>query len=316
MDRIKKKYLIFAAGTILAVLSGCTNRSQEPVKRTFPTVTVPSIYANPTARAEYLTMHYWDRFNFTDTAYVGSAANVTEQAIADYLSILPYASYQIICQGLAHLMEEAEKSEALYAFFSSRLEHFLFDLNSPLRNDEFFIPVLEQMVNSQALNEPRKTRPKLLLSQLQKNRPSTQAANIHYALASGAKSSLYDVKSDFILLLFHNLDCGNCKELTAQINNSPVIAEMQKRKRLTVLSIYPGQDLEAWKKHLTEMPSAWINGYDRDAEIYGQELYALRIIPTLYLMDKNHRILMKDVPFNYVEYYINNILNPPSQAQQ
>jgi hypothetical protein len=279
-------------------------------------VTVPTVYTDPAARAEYLVMHYWDLFNFTDTAGVGSAAGVTEQALANYLSILPYTSYQVICRGLTRVMEEAEKHEAMYAFISTHMERYLFDLNSPLRNEEFFIPVLEQMVASKMLNEPRKARPRQLLSLLQKNRPSTQAANIRYALASDVKSSLHDLKTDFTLILFHNLDCGSCRELMNQIKNSQTITEMQKRRRLTVLSIYPGQDVDAWKKYLPEMPASWINGYDYDGEIYGQELYVLRIIPTLYLIDKNHQVLMKDVSFNYVEYFMNNILNPPTQSNK
>ncbi|MDR3261357.1 MAG: DUF5106 domain-containing protein [Tannerella sp.] len=317
MPQKKKKYRIFiGCGLIgLITLSGCANKSREQATtRTFPMATVPTVYTDPRARAEYLTMHYWDHFDFNDTAYVGSAAQITEQAIVDYISVLPYASYPVICNGIKHLMDEAEKNEAMYAFFSSQMEHYLFELNSTLRNDELYIPVLEHMASSNTLNEPRKTRPKALLEQLQKNRPDTQAADIHYTLASGAKSSLHDVKAEFILILFHNLDCGNCKELTKQIDASPVIKEMQKRKRLTILAIYPGQDPEAWKKHLAEMPASWINAYDHDAEIHTQEVYALRIIPTLYLVDRNHRVLMKDAPFNYVEYYLNNILKPQTST--
>ncbi|MDR3268833.1 MAG: DUF5106 domain-containing protein [Tannerella sp.] len=316
MDRKKKTYPIWGGWILssLLALSGCANKSQEQTPRTFPMATVPAVYTDPLARAEYLTMHYWDHFNFDDTAYVGSAARITEQAIVDYISVLPYASYPAIINGIKHLMDEAEKNEAMYAFFSSQMEHYLYDVNSSLRNDDFFVPVLEHMVASKTLNEPRKTRPELLLSQLRKNRTNTPAANLHYTTASGARSSLHDLKSDYILMMFHNLNCGNCKELTAQIEASPAIKEMQKRKRLTILAIYPGQDLEAWRNHLAEMPASWINAYDHEEAIYAQELYVLRIMPTLYLIDKNYQVIMKDAALNYVEYFLNSILNPPANT--
>jgi hypothetical protein len=314
MIRNTKEFLILTGWLALAAISGCTDRPKEQAKRTFPAVTVPSVYANSAERAEFLTTHYWDRFDFADTAYLGSAVQVTEQALVDYITILPYASYPVIAGSLKQLMNSAEQSEPMYAFFSSKLEQYLFDLNSPLRNDEFFIPVLEQMINSETLIEQRKARPKLLLPQLQKNRPGTKAANLRYTTLSGARTSLHDLKADFILILFHNLDCGNCKELTAQIEASPVILEMQKQKRLTVLAFYPGQDAEAWKKHASESPSTWTNGYDREGEIYGQELYALRIIPTLYLLDRNHHIIMKDAPLNFVHAYLNSILTAQNQT--
>jgi hypothetical protein len=261
-------------------------------------------------------MHYWDKFDFNDTAYVGSAAQVTEQAIADYIGILPYSSYPVICNGIKQLMDKAEQNEAMYAFFYSRMEQYLFDLNSPLRNDEFYIPVLEQMVGSKTLNEPRKARPRQMLEQLNKNRPGMKAANIHYTSASGLRSSLYDLKADILLILFHNLDCGNCKQLIEQIEASSVIKDMQKRKRLTILTLYPGQDADAWKKHLVTMPSSWINGYDREAEIYGQDMYALRIIPTLYVLDENHKVIMKDAPFRFVESYLNSLLTAQNHTNR
>jgi hypothetical protein len=318
MIQKKSVYLILAGCTLsgLVALSGCVNKSQEQKTLTFPAVTVPAIYTDPLARAEYLTMHYWDHFDFNDTACVGSAAQMTEQAVVDYLSVLPYASYPVIINGIKHVMDEAEKNEAMYAFFSSQMEHYLYDQQSSLRNDDFFVPVLEHMVASKTLIEPRKTRPELILSQVRKNRTNTQATNIHYTTASGIRSSLYDLKTDYILMMFHNLDCGNCKALTAQIEASQTIKEMQKRKRLTILAIYPGQDLDAWKKHLAEMPVSWINAYDHEEAIYSQELYVLRIIPTLYLIDKNYRVIMKDAAFNYVEYFLNSIINPSTSVNK
>ncbi|MDR1746090.1 MAG: DUF5106 domain-containing protein [Tannerella sp.] len=317
MTFLKKGRLWVMSGYLLsamAVISGCTDKPQESAKRTFPFVTVPTVYADAVARAEYLAIHYWDNFDFSDTAYVNSASAITEQAIVDYITVLPYASYNVIVAGVKHLMDQAEKHPAMYAYFSSKMESYLFDVNSQLRNDEFYIPVLEHLVASDSLNEPRKMRPTMLLAALQKNRPGSQATDIHFTTESGRKASLYDFQTDYTLLMFHNLDCGNCKEMTAQIDASDVVKEMLKQRKLSIVAIYPGQDIEAWRKHLSEMPKTWTNGYDHDAEIGKTETYVLRIIPTLYVLDKNHKIVMKDAPFNYVEFYFNNILNPQTQV--
>ena len=295
-------------------LAGCSGSQQQAEQRTFPAATVPAIYNDPRVRAEYLAMHYWERFDFGDTVNIGSATIVTEQALADYLSVLPYTAYNVAYEGIQHTLSMAERHPATYAFFTSMLERYLFDLNSQLRNDEYFIPVLEHMLTSTVLDDYHKMRPNAILVELQKNRPGTPAANIRYLTPSGAKDSLSRIATEFTLVMFHNLDCGNCRELAAAIDASAVIKDLLGRKLLTVLAIYHGDDLEGWKKHVPQMPRTWIHGYEYGKDIAQNATYALRIIPTLYLLRNDRTVIMRDAAFDYVEYYFNSILNPPTNA--
>jgi len=294
----------------VAMLTGCVNKSGLPAKRTFPVVTVPLMYTSQQAQAEFLTMHYWDQFDFTDTAWVGSAETVTEQALVNYLSIMPYASYGVVCKGIQNLLDKADMNIAMYAFFYSKMEYYLSNPNSTLRNEELYIPVLEHMVNSNSLDAYRKVRPNTILPLLQKNRPGTRATNIHYTRPSGVKDSLSNMKSDYVLVVFYDFDCEDCNVLKQLINESEIVTEMLKQKKLAILAIYPGANMEGWKKSSPQIPTAWINGYDHDEEIGRLGTYILQSIPTLYLLDKNLTVIMKDPPFTYVESYLNGVLNP------
>ena len=294
---------------VFAVLIGCTNRPQAPEKRTFPFVNVPTIYTAQQAQAEYLVTHFWDKFDFTDTVWVGSAENVTEQALVEYLSVLPYASYDVICKGMQRLLDQADKNQAMYAFFYSRLEDYFANPNSTFRNEEYYIPLLEHMVASNSLDEQRKVRPKTILPLLDRNRPGTQATNIHFTRVSGAKDELTNVKSDYILVVFYDFDCEDCNVLKKIIEESAVIKEMQKQRKLAILAIYPGANMEGWKRSSPQIPASWINGYDHNEEIGKESTYLLRSIPTLFLLNREYMVIMKEPPFEYVEYYFNNILN-------
>ena len=310
---IREKHVLCVLFGLIIVITmiGCTNRPKEPARRTFPMVTVPTIYTDQQAQADFLVMHYWDQFDFTDTAWIGSAEPVTEQALTNYLSILPYTAYPVICAGIENLLNKADKNQAMYAFFYSKMEFYLSNPNSTLRNDELYIPVLEHMVASNSLDQPRKERPIAILQMLQKNRPGTQAAEIHYTKASGVKDSLSNLNADYILVVFYDFDCEDCNELKALIQGSQVIKEMQNQKKLAILAIYPGANMEGWSKSSAQVPASWINGYDHSEEIGREGTYILRSIPTMYFLDKNHIVIMKEPPFNYVEYYLNSILNPP-----
>lgn len=314
MNRIKKCIIPTVCGLVnILLLIGCSNKSQQPVARTFPAIDVPVIYTDPQTRAEYLAMHFWDKFDFNDTAYVESSTLISEQAIVDYISALPYASYNVIYKGIKHTLDQASQNKAMYIYFYTVMSHYLFDnMDSPLRNYEFYIPVLEHMLESEHLDERRKARPRVLLGQLQKNRPGQQATEIHYTTFAGAKKTLSDVQTDYTIVMFHSLDCDFCKDLMAVMNASEIISTMISQKKLTVLAIYPGSELDEWREYQKGIPASWIKGYDHDLEIEGKETYAMWSIPALYLIDKDRMVIMKESPFNYIEFYLGNILNPPA----
>jgi hypothetical protein len=43
-------------------------------------------------------------------------------------------------------------------------------------------------------------------------------------------------------------------------------------------------------------PEEWYNGFDPDFAIRNETLYNVRAIPSLYLLDKDKTVLLKDAP--------------------
>ena len=94
--------------------------------------------------------------------------------------------------------------------------------------------------------------------------------------------------------------CCRKGKLTA----SPIINDLQQKGQLKILALYPDEDLKAYRQHLPKMPAAWINAYDKGTAIKTKELYDLKAIPTLYLLDKDKTVLLKDAPFETLETYL------------
>lgn len=44
--------------------------------------------------------------------------------------------------------------------------------------------------------------------------------------------------------------------------------------------------------------------YDSTVSLKNDEIYDLKAIPTLYLLDKDKKVVLKDVTFNQVENYL------------
>ena len=74
--------------------------------------------------------------------------------------------------------------------------------------------------------------------------------------------------------------------------------------QIAVLNIYIDEDIQGWLDYMPIYPESWYSGYDSEHMVRGDELYNVRAIPSLYLLDENKTVLLKDVP---VERLINNL---------
>mgnify|MGYP003397044631 FL=1 len=122
---------------------------------------------------------------------------------------------------------------------------------------------------------------------------------------NGRKATMHSIESDYLIVMLNNPGCPMCREITEQIEASPMLNELQELGRLKILAIYPDTDIEAWRDYQPNMPKRWISGYDADLVISRERLYNLRAIPALYLLDSEKRVMVKDgTDVGHIEYMI------------
>ena len=264
---------------------------------------VPPMLTSPEQRADFLVKHYWDNINFADTNYVHHP-EVTEQAWADYCDLLNHVPLKIAQQAMRAAIKKTNTSQKMFKYFTDLADKYLYDPNSPMRNEEYYIPVLEEMIVSPNLEKAEKIRPQARLDLAQKNRLGTKALNFEYTLANGTQGNMYQLHADYILLFFSNPGCPACSQTIEDIKNAPIIEQLIQNKKLILLSIYPDEDLDEWHKHMKDFPKDWINAYDKKFVIKEKQLYDIKAIPTLYLLDKNKVVLLKDATATNIEQYL------------
>ncbi len=250
------------------------------------------------ARLDYVVEHFWDNLDMTDNGYVDNR-NV-EQGLVDYLMALRnLPSLDAIHKAVGGFMKklEAKASPEMYDYFLEIFEKYLYDPNSPYRSEEAYIPVLEAVVANPGLEDIEKVRPRSQLSMALKNRVNEKALDFSYTTEQGRQSSLYGTKADHLLLFFYNLGCPACKDTRLgliELFKEPFMAELLASGRMKVLAIYPFADMTDWDEYKDEIPSDWINAYDPRNMIEKNELYDLKAIPSLYLLDKDKKVEIKD----------------------
>lgn len=271
--------------------------------RTFEYIKVPDSLTSPQARAEYVTEHFWDNYDFADTTLL-KLPQVSEQGFADYISILNSVEPDMGRKSIGLFLEKASAVPAARDYFLSLAEKYLYDPNSPARNEELYICAVESYLADKRVPEMSRLRPEAQLETLLKNREGTPAADFKYEAIGGAKGSLYGIKTPYTLVYFNNPECENCHITTSRMKNSPTLNEMIRDKQLTILSIYPDGQVEMWREHAADFPSNWVVAYDKGRTIDAGRLYDLRAIPSLYLLDKDKKVLMKDADLWHAEAYL------------
>lgn len=275
--------------------------------KAFTLPAIPEMLNTPSLRADYLVKHYWDNFDFKDTASI-HAPEVVEQYFVDYITTFPYSSYSQVATALHSFLARTEKESdrRLHNQFIALFEKYLFDPNSPYRNDEYYIPVAEYISTSGQTAESDRLRASFRLQLLKKNRPGETASDFVYTRSDGKTGRMHHTKSDYTLLLFYNPDCHTCEEIIKTLTHATSINYLIDKGSLRILAIYPDEDIPAWERHLSHIPPAWINGYDRDSKIKNNALYDLKAIPSLYLLDRDKRVLLKDAEVDIIVNYLRN----------
>ena len=239
---------------------------------------------------------YWDGFEFECGERVIEYDTVSVmQAFADYVAYINVGMEPMQCDSLLRgLMHRAEASRPMLDFFAYVTEGVLHDPNSPMRNDELYIPILEVLVESPLYDEYDRIVPIYDLELARQNRIGNVANDIVYTLANGKTGRLHSIDSDYVIVMFSNPGCPMCREIIEEITSSPLINEMMENDLVEVLAIYPDEDLVAWRDHIGDIPPSWINGYDLGMKITEARSYNLQAIPSLYLLDNEKRVIIKD----------------------
>lgn len=284
--------LVSAACGRRTAATGDESAAATDTQRTFPVVRVPEMLPAED-RPAYLAEHYWDRFDFRDTTFC-NLPDITEQAYANFLDVLRYVDLATAQSAVGVMMRAAEADSTMFDYFISLGDKYLYDPNSPFRNDELYIPVLETVIASPLLDEVEKIRPRSQLSMALKNRIGQPANDIVYTLFDGRQGRLYGIEADYLLLFINNPDCPACKAIREEICASPMLSEMIEKGTMKVLAVYPDEDITAWLNYRHNMPSTWINAYDKQLRMRDDELYDLKAIPSLYLLDRDKRVILKD----------------------
>lgn len=306
---MNKRFVFLALSSLL--LLGCGPRggksAPSPATRDFPQVEIPSLYTDPSEQAAFVTLHFWDRFTDTLQVYAcdsltvnGVALEAVESRMGLFATLLEGVPLDEGGKAVSRLYERIDAFERKYPDSNvfeqlCRLTaHYLYDPNSPVRNEDLYLSFVERLGASDLIDNGYRMGYEWDARMCRLNRVGTPATDFSFTDTEGRVRTLYGVKAEYTVLIFGNPGCNACQEIMAEMSSSPEISALTASGRLKVVDVYIDQDVEDWKAHVDEYPASWINGYDHLYQIRTNLLYNVRGIPSVYLLDADKTVLMKD----------------------
>lgn len=323
-----KRILIISAMAL--ALCSCGGRGKAPAQeaaayRQIKPLQIPAIYSEPDEKLEYLALHYWDNFlsegGATDSvAILGVRKEDVEQKLADFIGTLEYVPMEkaqhavsILFGGIEKRQAQEDTSSLFYLRFTELVAKYLYDPNSPLRNEDFFLPFVRGLASSPFTDDNRRPGYEYQARMCSINQYGHKVPDFRFKDARGRKHHLYEVDSRYTMLFFSNPGCTSCKGIIDEVMSRPYIEPFIKDKVLTVVNIYIDQEIDKWLEYEPNYPRCWLTGYDYTYSIREDQTYDVRAIPSLYLLDNDLRVILKDAPTEKVLKYLDNIASTQPQ---
>ena len=310
------KYLEAICVTLsLILLTGCgvkesDTSAQNPAEHQLQTVeefsdeellmpVIPDSIEDPSERARFASLHFWDDLDFTDTISTSNRA-LMEQNFVNFITILSLSDERTQEEAVNLLMGKAKINQKALDMLTSIADDYLDNPNSPMRSEDLYIVFLRQRIEDINQNEAVRLRAEDRLEAVMKNRPGDIAADFEYIdRESKKKMSLFTtpVGSEGMFVVFYDPDCSHCKEILGSIRSDEKLNTLIAEGRVTVLAVDVKDDRNAWDESKNSMPSNWIVGFNSDG-IIDREAYSLPALPSVYVLSPDYRVIGKDVTVN------------------
>lgn len=258
-----------------------------------PLPSVPDSLRTPSARAAYISQHFWDVADFGDSVLMSDRVGL-EQAFADFLTVLSIAAPNERKVAVGTLMQKAALYEPAEKLFMNLAEKYLYEPDSPMASDEIYLLFLDEILDAPSLSEEYKLRPRAQRLTLQRTLPGQVAPDFGFLTREGREMALSDVRAGGeILLMFYDPDCSHCMETIERMTRDEALAAAIAGGSRTVVAVYSGDDKALWEATAHTLPVQWIVGYE-DGTVQDEDIYVIRTLPTLLRLSPERVILPAD----------------------
>lgn len=240
-------------------------------------IVIPQEYRD--SSKQYIVEHYFDNINFNDIRILNS--RLLKNKLDEYFdNIIADESVELTCKMIDKILIKVNDCHEVRDNILWNLYSRFFNPKD-LKHEKTFIYLVDNYFSkSDIVNLTENIRKEIInrANILRKITIGSIIPNLTFTDKNGNKISLEDIKSRDIVIIFHKTDCIQCHKAMR------VLSLIKKRNK----------DLEIINIDLTD-------------ETTNQDIinrYNIANVPTIYVLDKDKRIITKNIKAEEVEFYL------------
>lgn len=306
-DSISKKITEYRTGIMAGQPTGLLATLLKAMREPDVPLNAAAAKADSQYTYHYFKKHYWDGVDFWDDRLARTP--FFESRIDKYYEQLVYPSPDSVIKELDWMLGYAQASEEMQKFLLLKfVNRYL--TQKYMWEDAVFVHLFEKYFSQKNYSWLTDKGRKMITDRaysLMSNIMGTPASEIELPDTSGKKISLYGVEGPYTVVTIYDPTCSHCKETLPKMDS----IYQAKWKGMGVKMFAMAKETDGKKSdwmdfiHKYNM-GGWVNVYySREAEqarisantpSYAQ-LYDVQSFPTLYLLDKDKRIIAKKLSY-------------------
>lgn len=275
----------------------------------FPYPTPPEALTTLSQRTNYLVEHFWERCNLKSA--FSSRAKLAG-AFRDYVSFMPYASADTVHESITRLIDQVRVDKNNLLTLGEIAESALYSDSAEVLSDELYIPFAAAVAANKKIPAASRARFEHQARVLANSQIGAIAPALPFETIDGNKTDLSKVESPYTLLFFNDPDCEDCTLVKARLAADFSTRQLIDRGILKIVSIYPDSPSDEWRESASRYPETWVVGASDEAD----DTFDMRNAPVMYFLDKDRKILAKNMVIDNVINAFNVINNAQNSQQQ
>ena len=264
------------------------------------------IYSNQRQMQMYVANHLYDNYAWEDDRMINTPIAVNKHK--QFANILYYLDYEAAEPYLRAALEAAHANDKVYFSFFDKMEEILGATKSIYRVEGLYIIMLKDALAYDKTDKVRKTRYEAELKHVDKNLDGSILPNFNLLMSNGDTTTLYDINSPYMLLYFQHPECPTCRQVRTTMKDYPMLNKAIEDGKIVVLTVYFEKSHSVFENYLkTEANPKWLHSWNYDNQIEKEELFYLVTIPYMFLVDKDKRVIKKDILYNEIEDYVKKL---------
>lgn len=276
-----------------------------------PDFEVPGDSENPDSikwimNYNYLRDHYFDDVEFSDDRLLRTP--ILYNRLVQYFDNILIQMPDSLIPQVDKIIEASRANEDVYQYVViTLLNHF--QRSTVMGLDEVYVHIAEKYYltgqtpwsDSTFLVELKKR-----VDKIKPNLIGRKAPDLKMETITGEWVDLYEVDAKYTILYFWEPNCGHCKKVTPVLYKD--IYQKYRDKGLEVFSVYIYDNHDEWEKYIDEHHYDWINAWDPKQLTYFRFYYDVYSTPTIYVLDKDKKIIAKRLDIETLEKFIGRLL--------